>query len=161
MDLPWLWDTVKKLRFPWKCSPFDQTKPALFPRSVTRPYLLPAGPENFLPIKLVLKTSCTLEAPAQPAASSTPHARNQPLYRLTKAVKYLVQHGEKKPKKCQGALPNTFCFLAPMQNALQSFWGGTSDPHGSAQICPLQRTADFELAVPHPQLLQTGILRLE
>lgn len=110
--------------FPWKCSPFDQTKPALFPRSVTRPYLLPAGPENFLPIKLVLKTSCTLEAPAQPAASSTPHARNQPLYRLTKAVKYLVQHGEKKPKKCQGALPNTFCFLTPMQNALQSFWGG-------------------------------------
>lgn len=33
-----------------------------------------------------------------------------------------------------------------MPNALQPF-GGTSDPHGSAQTCLFQRTADFELVV--------------
>lgn len=132
--------------FPWKYSPFLQTKPALFPLSVTRPYLLPAGPENFLPIKLVLKTSCTLEAPAQPAASSTPHARNQPLYRLTMAVKYLVQRRGKKTYK----MPRSFSkhFLLPHIYAKWfAAFGGTLDPHGSAQVCPLQRTDDFGLAV--------------
>ena len=50
--------------FPWKCSPSDQTKPALFPLSVTRSYLPPAGPESFLPTKPGLKASCTPEASA-------------------------------------------------------------------------------------------------
>lgn len=144
--------------FPWKYSPFDQTKPALFPLSVTRPYLLPAGPENFLPIKLVLKTSCTLEAPAQPAASSTPHARNQPLYRLTKAVKSLVQCGEKNPKKCQGALPNTFCSLTYVPNALQPF-GGVLRPSWVSPDLPFAENSCF-WASCYPQLLQTGIPRL-
>lgn len=144
--------------FPWKYSPFLQTKPALFPLSVTRPYLLPAGPENFLPIKLVLKTSCTLEAPAQPAASSTPHARNQPLYRLTMAAKYLVQHRGKKTYK----MPRSFSkhFLLPHIYAkwFAAFWGDFR-PSWVSPGLSFAENRWFWVSC-YPQLLQIGILRV-
>lgn len=105
------------------------------------------GPENFLPIKLVLKTSCTLEAPAEPAASSTPHARNQPLYRLTKAVKYLVQRREKELKNAK-ELCQTLSASSHLCQMCCSLLGGPQTLMG--QLRPVQnqqRAADSELAV--------------
>lgn len=54
---------------------------------------------------------------------------------------------EKKKLK----MPRSFAkhFLLPhiCAKCFAAFCGGSSDPPGSAQICPLQRTADFEGAV--------------
>lgn len=111
--------------FPWKYSPFDQTKPALFPLSVTRSCLPPAGPESFLPIKPGLKASCTPEASATACSLQHTTCQKPASIRAHKGCKTsCAERKKKKKKKCQEALPNTFCLFAHMPNALQSFAGG-------------------------------------
>lgn len=117
--------------FPWKYSSFDQSKPALFPLSVIRSYLPPVGPESFLPIKLGLKASCTLEASLTAGSLQNTICQKPASIWAHEGCKTSCAEREKKKKK-QGALPDTFCLFAPMPNALQSFAGGIrKSPHSS------------------------------
>lgn len=85
----------------------------------------PAGPESFLPIKPGLKASCTPEASATACSLQHTACQKPASTRAHKGCKTsCAEWGEKKNKKCQGALPNTFCLFVPMPNALQSFAGG-------------------------------------
>lgn len=123
MDLPWLWNTPKNLMFPWKYSPFDQTKPALFPLSVTRSCLPPAGPESFLPIKPGLKASCTPEASATACSLQHTTCQKPASIRAHKGCKTSCAERKKK-KKMPGSFAKHFLLICTYAKCFAVFCGG-------------------------------------
>lgn len=116
MDLPWLWNTPKNLMFPWKYSPFDQTKPALFPLSVTRSYLLPVGPQSFLPIKPGLRVGCAPEASATTRSLQHTTRQKPASIRALKGCKTSCAErrgagGGKQPPKMPGSFAKHFLLI--------------------------------------------------
>lgn len=146
LDLPGLWNTVKNLVFPWKPSPFDQTKPALFPPSVTSSFPSPAGPENFLPIKQGLKASCTPEASATARSLQHTTCQKQASTQAHKGCKTsCAEWGKKKKVKKKNAreLCQTLSAYLHRCQTLCNLLQGASESHpaaapGSGDVPPAQ-----------------------